>query len=322
MVKNYVEQKFKNSSNGSFEIKKAKDWIKEAKTQPIPKKLFGNFWCENELCILFADTNVGKSILAVQIADIISKSKKDQYFTCEVANQKVLYFDFELSKKQFEKRYSKEYKDHYVFHQNFLRVEKNESVEILHSIEKELKRTILETNAKIIIIDNLGMMEHKVHNASVTIPLMGRLNDFKKLHGLSILILAHTPKRNLSKPITENDLGGSKTLINYCDAAFTIGLSGKDKNTRYLKQIKVRGGEKLYDTTNVMVCQICKPKNFLQFEFLKFCAEEDHLKTLKKVDHEDLINEVLGMFTEGKSYREIGNELGISHMTVSRYIKK
>lgn len=302
--------------------KKAKDWIKEAKTQPIPKKLFGDFWCEKELCILFADTNVGKSILAVQIADIITKCKKNSHFICEAGSQKVLYFDFELSKKQFEKRYSKDYKQHYAFNNNLFRIEKDQVAKTLHPIETEMKNVILESKAKIIIIDNLGMMEHNVHNASVTIPLMARLNDFKKQHDLSILLLAHTPKRNLTKPITENDLGGSKTLINYCDSAFTIGSSAKDKNTRYLKQIKVRGGEKLFDTSNVVVCQICKPKNFLQFDFLKFSSEENHLKVLKNDDREELINQILELKNEGKSYREIGNELGISHMTVSRILKK
>jgi hypothetical protein len=37
-------------------VKTANDWIKQAKARPIPKKLFGEFWLEGELCFLFADT--------------------------------------------------------------------------------------------------------------------------------------------------------------------------------------------------------------------------------------------------------------------------
>lgn len=39
--------------------------------------------------------------------------------------QSVLYFDFELSDKQFQNRYSKDYEDNYIFDDNFLRVEIN-----------------------------------------------------------------------------------------------------------------------------------------------------------------------------------------------------
>lgn len=86
-----------------FIAKPANQWIEEARLRPIPKMLFGELWYEGELCILFADTNTGKSILAVQIADSISKGEPICNFQLEVAPQKIVYFDFELSDKQFEK---------------------------------------------------------------------------------------------------------------------------------------------------------------------------------------------------------------------------
>jgi RecA-family ATPase len=60
-------------SKGLFTVKTASRWIEQAKTRPIPQMLFSEFWFEGELCILFADTNLGKSILAVQIGNSISK---------------------------------------------------------------------------------------------------------------------------------------------------------------------------------------------------------------------------------------------------------
>jgi hypothetical protein len=54
---------------GLFTVKTASRWIEQAKTRPIPQMLFGELWFEGELCILFADTNLGKSILAVQIGN-------------------------------------------------------------------------------------------------------------------------------------------------------------------------------------------------------------------------------------------------------------
>jgi hypothetical protein len=38
-----------------------------------------------------------------------------------------------------------------------------------------------------------------------------------------MLVLAHTPKRNLARPLTVNNLQDSKMLINFCDSAFATG---------------------------------------------------------------------------------------------------
>lgn len=86
------------SNNTSlFTTLPANTWIKQAKSRPIPKMLFSEFWYERELCILFSDTNLGKSILAVQIANSISKGKHIPGFKLEARKQPVLYFDFELT---------------------------------------------------------------------------------------------------------------------------------------------------------------------------------------------------------------------------------
>jgi hypothetical protein len=86
-----------------FTVKTADRWIQQAKTRPIPKMLFSEFWFEGELCILFADTNLGKSILAVQIGNSVSKGEPIYGFKLETTKQPILYFDFELNDKQQER---------------------------------------------------------------------------------------------------------------------------------------------------------------------------------------------------------------------------
>lgn len=70
--------------------------ISEAALRPNPDALWLSLWYEGEVCCLFSDSNLGKSIYAVQIATRIAETKK------------VLYFDFELSDKQFQLRYTDE----------------------------------------------------------------------------------------------------------------------------------------------------------------------------------------------------------------------
>src|SRR5690606_40367234 len=117
-------------------------------------------------------------------------------------------------------------------------------------------RRVLFRSAKILIIDNLTYLKNETEKAKDALPLMKHLKALKSKYGLSILALAHTPKRDLSKPITRNDLQGSKMLINFCDSSFAIGESFNDKHLRYIKQIKARNTEIIFDSENVGVCQI------------------------------------------------------------------
>jgi len=337
-IKSEVKQLLKQGneakeSKGLFTVKTASRWIEQAKTRPIPQMLFGEFWFEGELCILFADTNLGKSILAVQIGNSISKGEQIQGFKLETSKQPILYFDFELTEKQFEGRYSvkneieKRYEQHYTFDENFIRVEINPEATIPEAqtfedyLNHSLERSITETGAKVLIIDNLTYLKNETEKAKDALPLMKHLKALKNKYGLSILALAHTPKRDLSKPITRNDLQGSKMLINFCDSSFSIGESHSDKNLRYLKQIKQRNTEQIYDGENVCVCQIDKPLNFLLFEFVNFGKEFEHLKLHTEKDKENLNDKVSELKQQGRSFREIGAELGISHMKVSRILK-
>jgi archaellum biogenesis ATPase FlaH len=317
-----------NESKGLFTVKTASRWIEQAKTKAIPQMLFGEFWFEGELCILFADTNLGKSILAVQIGNSVSKGEQIRGFKLETPKQSILYFDFELSEKQFENRYSIKFEQHYNWDNNFLRVEINPDAPIPDAqtfedfLNDSLERSIKDTGAKVLIIDNLTYLKNETEKAKDALPLMKHLKALKNEYGLSILALAHTPKRDLSKPITRNDLSGSKALMNFCDSSFSIGESHSDKNLRYLKQIKQRNTEQIYDAENVCVCQIDKPLNFLLFEFVNFGKEWEHLKQHTEKDKENLTEKVSELKQQGRSLREIGSELGISHQQAKRILDK
>lgn len=315
-----------------FTIQDASVWLENAKLRPVPKMLFGEFWFEGELCILFADTGKGKSILAVQIGNSISKGVSIGNFTLETSKQKVLYFDFELSDKQFEARYSTRsgdyFTNHYAFDENFKRGEINQEsfapdgfLDFEEYLFYSLEIEIVRTGAKVLIVDNITYLKNATETAKDAMPLMKGLIRLKKKYYLSILALAHTPKRDLSRPLTVNDLQGSKMLSNFADSIFAIGESAKDKNLRYLKQIKARNTEEIYHAEYVATCQITKPDNFLMFEFLNFGNEREHLKVLSENDKADLIQQVKNLSAQNKSQRIIAGELGISLGAVNKYLK-
>jgi DNA-binding NarL/FixJ family response regulator len=110
-------------------------------------------------------------------------------------------------------------------------------------------------------------------------------------------------------------------LINFVDSCFSIGESHSDKHLRYLKQIKARNTEIIYDTENVVVCQIDKPHNFLQFEFVDYGNELEHLKQISKEDRETNISRAKELSQQGMSQRQISKELSISLGAVNKYLK-
>lgn len=313
---------------GLFIVMTASEWIEQAKNRPIPKMLFGELWFEGELCILFADANVGKTILAVQIANSISKGEAIPVFKMEAQKQPVLFFDFELTDKQFEARYSDDYSNHYVFDGNFTRAELNPEAavpECFSSFEDylnfSLEREIVTSGARVLVIDNLTYLKHETERAKDALPLMKQLKALKSKYGLSILALAHTPKRDLTNPITRNDLQGSKMLINFCDSSFAIGDSQTDKSIRYVKQIKARNTEIIYDEENVCLFEVVKEGSFLQFRYLNTGVERKHLLQRTDKDRAALIEKVKELSGEGISQRQISAELGIALGTVNKYLK-
>ena len=390
-----------------FVVKTGNQWLEDAKKRPAPKMLFGEFWFQGELCILFADTNVGKSILAVQMGDCISRGRSiasdsssiasdfsrrlgeqngpalaeqsrggdsakagdsipdsdlplkreaierreatekreaiekrealgrtSSLLTTEAPALKVVYFDFELTDKQFESRVARRdvmgdhYVDHYQFSPNFCRAEIDPETSELHGFKSfeeflnhSLDKVIVEHNADVLIIDNLTYLRDETENARNALPLMKYLKEIKSRHGISILALAHTPKRDASKPLGRNDLQGSKMLINFCDSSFAIGESQKDPGVRYLKQLKARNSSIVYHGDNVLLGTIEKKGSLLQFAFSGTGSEREHLKASNDKEKAALMEQISELVEAGKSTREIAEVVEVSHSTVARHIK-
>jgi len=318
-----------NNQDSILQIKPANEWIDEAKKRPIPKKLFGELWFEGDLCIVFADTNLGKSILAVQIIHSITSGISTCGLPLEAKQQAGIYIDLELSDKQFECRYSDRYKNHFTFNNNFYRAEIKLGAKIpkkYATLEDYLcasiEMTILQHSAKVIIIDNISYLKTGTEKASEATTLMIFLNELKKKYGISILVLAHTPKRDYSKPLSKNDLSGSKSLMNFCDSSFAIGQSFNSPGVRYLKQIKQRIVEEIYGLDNVITCSIVKNTNFLEFRFDGFDNELNHLKVNTIQDTDTRNDEIKTLNSQGISNVDIAERLKISEGTVRYVLKK
>lgn len=321
------EKKLKDKSfeYGCLIIKEANTWIEEAKNRPIPNMLFSELWYENEVCILFSDTNLGKSVLAVQIANSISKGQAITGFKLESKPKKVVYLDFELSDKQFENRCSEKYQNHYQFDANFLRAEFKPEAEIpkeFKNLEEYLCNNLSDVITKlkpaVLIVDNLTYLSQENEKAKDALLLMKSLKKLSKEYQISILVLSHTPKRDDSKPISKNDLSGSKMLMNFCDSCFAVGGSSQEHSFRYIKQIKQRNTEHLYHAENVIVCSLEKETNFLEFHFEGFDSEKTHLINQNATNSEEKNEQIKLLVSEELSNVKIADRLGLSEGAIRK----
>lgn len=320
------QKKELEKTNGLFIVRKGSERLEAAKNQPIPRLLFDEFWAEGEVCILFGNNGSGKSILAVQIGLSIAEGSPIQGLKFEASRQSVLYCDFENSDKTYESRLSENYDNHYQLADIFYTLEMNIDADLPEGdfdefLLTQLEKEIQKHKFKVIIVDNITYIKNETEQAKDALPLMKKLRAMTKKLGLSLLVIAHTPKRDESKPITKNDLAGSKQLSNFAESMFALGSSHQEAGLRYLKQVKARNREEKYTSENILLCQIVKPANVLMFEFLDRANEQAHLKTLAPSQRDELIIRAKDLQKEGKTQREIAEILDIGLGTVNKYLK-
>lgn len=316
-------------------IRTANDRLKDAINAPPIKMMLGNIWMSGELHLLFADTGVGKSIFAVAVANALSKGRRMLILENECKPLTVLYYDFELSDRQFLTRYS-DLNEIYPF-SNHLYVDNIDFAELMKmgggSIEQvlfqKMRYDIQKLKADVMIIDNITYLNTQTTQKTDTaLDVMRQLIEIKREFNMSILVLAHTPKIDLSSPLTINSLAGSKHLSNFADSVSAIGRSAVDSNLRYIKQVKPsRSAEILYDSQNVITCEVVKKGYFLTFDFIDFHEESYHLRRNEsnEGDRESLIQRAVELKQKGWAYRAIAKEvLGDENKqgTISKWLKK
>ncbi len=318
----------KAQTNSILSIKTAPEWLKYASKLPDPEKLFGDFWLDGELCFFFSDTGCGKTILSVQIAQSIATGTNiHPEISMDSTPQKVLLCEFELSEKQFENRYkNKDTGTYYNLSENLLRAQIDltginfSQTKLYERIFTDIRQALIDLNIKVVIIDNITFIQD-TNKFDQAIQFMQKMNMLKKELNLSILVLGHTPKRDLSLPIDENSMAGSKVLMNLIDSSFTIGKSSQGENIRYIKQIKVRQNAKKYNSSNVATAEIIKENGFLSFQITGFKSEQSHLKKKNKTETEhEQIHEAYksGEYTQ----QELAEKFGKTRETINRICKK
>lgn len=319
----------KQTSPIKIPIRTGNERIQAGLLLPEIHSLLGDVWQIGELAILFGSTGTGKSIFAVQIADAISKGESicSEHLKNECPPQLVIFFDFELSDKQFQVRYTPtgETNNTYQFSDNLKFI--NIAFGQIYDPKKNLSETIFnlikaaieETKATVLIIDNITALSNQDNqDGNAAMEIMAFLDKLKREYAISILVIAHTPKRFKFTPITISDLAGSAKIPNFSDCVFAIGKSIKSPDYRYLIQAKFsRSKREAFDSNNVLTLFKIKDYNFLKYNIEGTTIENEHLFP----DGDDLKLQAISLKSQGMSVRDIGEKLNVSKSTISNWTK-
>lgn len=304
---------------------KASESVDIALEEPDAEDLYYGLICQGEATAFYGESGSGKTIFAVQMAIKMAQRRK------------VLYVDFELSRKQFQKRYAKRTTDpetgkevitRYPFPPNLFRCffnnddDSDEDSYTEDSILEAIEQTALECKAEVVFIDNLTYLCAAAEDTKEAAKLMKKLVRLKRKYGWTLIVLTHSPKRDNSLPLTQDSMSGSKKLANLFDAVIALGKSAKDSGIRYIKQCKVRSSAEVYTADNVAVYSIVDENSFLHFQFLSTGVEADYLKTRQDNDLSEAVFQILDLRSKKYSEQKIANELGISKSKVHRALDK
>lgn len=286
------------------------DYLAHGREMEKPVELIPNIVVEHETTMFFGDTGLGKTILAMQMAKEIAEQGK-----------RVLYVNFELSEQQLATRYpEKQFPESlFIASINYSRMH---DVTEQGLILEEIQRLALEHEIEVVFIDNLTNLCVNSKEGSEAGEIMLNLISLRMTHNWTMVVLAHVPKRKPGDPLTLNDLAGSKILSNLADNVVGLNRSKKDKNMRYIIQLKFRSLPVVLDYKNVQELSLTTAGNWLHFELGGFDEERMHLPRARDEKAElerDIVRELKE--PNGLSYRDIADKLGTSLSMVCRVAK-
>lgn len=297
-----------------FEYSTLNEVVEEGMKAEKRESLYKNLWIEKELTVFFGATNVGKSMIAIQIAEEIARRGK-----------KVIYFDYELLEQQLSDRYETEDgKGHYVFSENLLRP--NLEVDKTYSYNGRLKtlfqRIEEATNLgiKIFIVDNITFLNTNLQKGDKATEFIQDFKSKMSMLGASVLLLGHSPKAQKDYTIlTLDKLAGSKNLSNFIDSCFAVGKVEGERKI-YIKHLKARSCAISMDENHVLVGSLTKREDgFIEFAEEGFAIEKELLKG--KPDITPQKEQAYKLYKEGKSFRKIAQMIGKTDKTVAAWIK-
>ena len=313
MEEDIIQQKFNELQvgapvdSGGFHVERMNQCIDDAHQLPPLVSLYPDIVLEGDLCIIFGQSGIGKTIFAMQIARYIAESGK-----------RLLYVDCEMTPRQLGNRYKTPN-----FPPTFLRAEMDRE-HPAEDVLKGIEEVAVANHVEVVFIDNITALGQSLDRSADAGALMASLNTLKKKYNWTLVVLNHVPKMfSGNVPLSLSAMQGSAKINQLIDDAIGLAQSCIDSNLVYVKQCKWRNGELTMGADHVAVYERCKDEDGnLGFISRGFGTEQEHLSIENSNEREEMKARVRELSNKGMTQTAIANQLSISQSKVSRLLKE
>lgn len=275
---------------------------------------------EEQIGILFGKTGDGKTVLAIEFADMIANGKsKWNTFRVDTPPQDVLYIDFELGASSVQNRYKNRIFSNKLHissvdvwaYNSAIGFDKKQNERVDKAIEF-IEGLATEFKSKVIFIDNLSNIADQLEKASdadrFIMDLIGRMKALE----LTIMFIGHTPKIYEDRPLETNQLKGSSSLSKSFETIIGFKRTSEE-NISYIKQCKGRDLDPIFDH-EVAKFQFNYDKHNWSMDYIG-TDDEQNLITSKKVHNKYDNNTMIEILYENQvnklSERKISEKYNI-----------
>ena len=289
-------------------LRRAYDRIISGMSAGRPQMVFDEFWREGELALLFGESGVGKSLLAMQLARTLAAGGDIPWFRMDCAAGKTLYVDLSMSDRQFASRNSYLGKKG---DERALPVSKRmycDRPDDEGELIEWLERQIATEKLKYVIIDDLSSLMRTCDGTRETMAVMRGLRRICGRFGVSILVVVQSEAPKANARVSERDLGRQRVLCRLADSVFAIGHHRSRSGYVSLVQMRSRSSSVKWTVHNAIPARVEETCGIALLRFEMEVSEEER----------ELINSVKDLRRDGLSFREIAIKLKISKSRAHR----
>ena len=302
-----VYQESEPVDEGGFHVESMNKCIDDAHQLPPLVPLYPDIVLEGDLCIIFGQSGIGKTIFAMQIARHIAENGK-----------RLLYVDCEMTPRQLGNRYETAN-----FPPTFLRAEMDRE-HPAEDVLKGIEEVAAANHVEVVFIDNITALGQSLDRSADAGTLMASLNTLKKRYNWTLVVLNHIPKMYSGNiPLSLSAMQGSAKINQLIDDAIGIAQSCIDSNLVYVKQCKWRNGELTMGADHVAVYERRKDEyGNLGFTLRGIATEQEHLSVESGNEREEMKARIRELSAKGMTQTAIAEQLGTSQSKVSRLLKE
>ncbi|MEQ1605156.1 MAG: AAA family ATPase [Pyrinomonadaceae bacterium] len=281
-----------------------------------PTYLFDTFWREGEVALLFGEHGIGKSFMAVSIAEALARGRPFDGLSMPETRRNVLYVDLVLSDAQFGYRYSCEGRNGrrtYRFSANFYRDSPREG----QSLIEWLRVVIEREKINVVIIDDLSVVSRTEDGTQQALELIRELRGMVRRFGISALVLADSHPYVHNRETAERDLRRRRVLCAHADSVFALSAIGAGSIWRQLVQTRTQGDDIEWPRTSPAHFKIrSHDGGFVGLDFVEVELSEEERQLICR------IKEMRDGGAMLMPFRAIGDDLGISKSKAARLFGK